>query len=295
VWVEGLSIASGVKLRAVGSRPLRIVAAFDIRIDGEIDLSSHASDPGAGSASNCPNGPEPGISCTHGGSGGGGGGFGAAGGDGGPGGVGHNCGSGNGGTPGGEGGIARDSLDDLVGGCAGRIGGFGDGAEADRGQGGYGGGGLQLVAHDALVVNGIIHAGGAGGLPGLLDRAGAGGGGSGGMIQLDGSTITIAGTAVLAANGGGGGGGCNDENEECPDATAGEDGKVSAAFAVGGLPAKAAEAGTGGAGGHLTLPEGQNGTGPMRGGGGGGGGVGWIRFNAIETQIANAIMSPAAR
>jgi hypothetical protein len=297
VWLDGLVIASGVTLRAVGTPPLRIVSTTDIVLDGDIDISSHHGDPGAGSATTCPEGPSPGIDCTHGGSGGGGGGLGADGGHGGSGGFGRNCGfpGGNVGAPGGLGGRARIELDDLVGGCSGRIGGQGDGGPDDRGDGGAGGGGIQLVAWGVLAVNGTIHAGGAGGQPGKLDRAGAGGGGSGGMIQLDGSTVLIGTSAVLAANGGGGGGGCNDNNAECAaSAKAGADGLPAATVAIGGAPAKTNESGTGGAGGYLMVPA-ENGTAPDRGGGGGGGGVGWIRITSIEREIGSAVMSPAVQ
>jgi hypothetical protein len=69
----------------------------------------------------------------------------------------------------------------------------------------------------------------------------------------------------------------------------------SAAVAIGGSPAKANEAGTGGAGGYLMVAAGQAGTAPDRGGGGGGGGVGWIRINAIERETTGAVMSPAVQ
>jgi hypothetical protein len=89
-------------------------------------------------------------------------------------------------------------------------GGGGSGTEFAGGGGGGGGGGgaVELGALGAITINGQVLADGAkGGDSPLFGYEG--GGGSGGGIILDGTTVTVTGTARVSAGGGGysGGGG----------------------------------------------------------------------------------------
>ncbi|HUH02428.1 MAG TPA: hypothetical protein VML75_10555, partial [Kofleriaceae bacterium] len=203
IWTSRFLVGAFATLRATGTRPLMVVSTGNISILGTLDASSfRASDAfsiGAGAnPSACPaSPPDPGQSCgAHGGSGGGGGGFGAGGGAGGEGGDGHSCGTD--GVPGGAGGLAlAANPGSLRGGCAGADGAQNNSGTSNRGIAGPGGGALHLVAFGSLSVSGVIHAGGAGGQPGLGDRAGGGGGGTGGMIGLEATNILLNAAAVV--------------------------------------------------------------------------------------------------
>ena len=298
VWTQRLQIDAGAGLRISGAFPLVLVSTSSITIDGFVDASSHHAagaysvGPGA-NPTVCPADlPEPGKTCSHGGSGGGGGGFGSVGGEGGRGAASRDCSgqvpntAASTGVAGGLGGVAAASSTALRGGCGGRGGGYGDGDASDAGMGGPGGGALGLVARTDLVVGatGVVHAGGAGGRGGGGSRAGAGGGGTGGMIYVAGGTVQIMAGGVLAANGGGGGGGGDGPGQP------GTDGRPSADVAPGGLRGNAGS--PGGEGGYMTTIPTGGGTGD-RGGSGGGGGVGVIRIQAgTTTSIAGAVISP---
>ena len=85
----------------------------------------------------------------------------------------------------------------LHGGCPGGIG----GANAVTAPA-LGGGAIALVAH-GIMLDGLVAAGGDGGIAPTNDNAGGNGGGAGGMIVLD--ALAIAGNGELDAKGGGGG------------------------------------------------------------------------------------------
>jgi len=85
----------------------------------------------------------------------------------------------------------------LHGGCPGGIG--GDNAVTAPA---LGGGAVALVAH-GIMLDGLVAAGGDGGVTPTIDNAGGNGGGAGGMIVID--ALTIAGSGELDAKGGGGG------------------------------------------------------------------------------------------
>jgi hypothetical protein len=300
IWLDGFIVSSASTLRVIGSKPLFVVSYGDIDVFGTVDAGSFfdtdadAYSRGAGAdPASCPAlPPEPGRTCAnHGGSGGGGGAFGGNGGSGGGGGDGRDCGGAfPDGIPGGAGGFAIATPATIRGGCGGRDGAPNNSAGSTAfGAGAPGGGALHLAARDAVTVSGNVLASGAGGGPGTGDRAGGGGGGSGGRIGLEGATVQLLSTAVLAANGGGGGGGC--ENGA---ATRGTDGLASATPAAGGAAQGKGEAG--GAGGSGSAPDGASAVVAERGGGGGGGGAGFVILYGPGTPLisAGAVVSPGA-
>jgi hypothetical protein len=297
IWVTRFAVPQDSSLRATGALPLRIVASSTIDVAGKIDVASYwtnrtsfATGAGANPAS-CPaDPPGAGRKCLqHAGSGGGGAGFGGAGGAGGPIATSRNC-DGVAGLAGGAGGLALGAPPAaLRGGCAGRDGSHSDDGEpGDEGRGGPGGGAIQLVARDRLTISGTVHAGGSGGTNCSGGRAGGGAGGTGGMIELESTTIELTSTGTLAANGGGGGGGC-----EGGASAPGTNGLAAALVTSGG--AKNGNGSDGGNGGYLAVPDGQTVTvAATRGGGGGGGGVGFIRLRAA-TVHQDGTVSPAPR
>jgi hypothetical protein len=255
-----LSIPRGLDL--VGSRPIALVAAGNITIDGGINGRPFCPDPGPGGfPGGGPGSPAPGSGGGAGGqnnrpSGGGGGGNGA------PGGY-----SGTSIAGGAVFGDARITL--LVGG-----GGGGGGGGNNANQGGGGGPGFQIVSASALSISGAINAGGCGGQHGGTNAAGAGGG-AGGTLLLEALTIHLVGGALLAANGGGGGGG----GGAAAGGSDGNDGNWDRFTAGGGGgTSPGARGGDGGAAGNLAGGGGD--TGPPDGGGGGG--VGWIRLDTLS-------------
>ncbi len=300
IWVEGLKIEAAATLRVVGSLPLMVVSTDKILVAGVIDVSSSRftgdSLPGAGAStdpSHCPVPPQPGVPCDrHGASGGGGGGFGSSGGQGDSGGVGHDCGDidddGKPRTAGG--GALAVPLTAIRAGCAGAPGSStteGGAVFDDRGEGGPGGGAIQLVARGTLIVSGVIDAGGGGGGPGSAHRASGGGGGSGGWIGLEAGELQIVGSATLAANGGGGGGGCDNSA-----ASAGEDALAAEEAAAGGDAS--GNGGDGHDGGYGTTGPDSADEDVERGGGGGGGGGGLIFVHSAGKLLidSNATISP---
>ena len=275
--VDTLAIEAGKTLRAIGDRPL-VVIANSITIDGALDVGAIREQPGAGGSRMGPGAGGNGSRVIQADSGGGGGAFGGAGGRGGSATCVFDC------APdaiasGGQLGIAYDSgLGKLLGGSGGGV------AQAPAtptacaaGIAGAGGGAVQLYARTAITISatGTIDAGGGGGRGGVACTSPANflagnGGGSGGAIFLQSATVTNSGT--IAANGGAGGSGGGNGG----DGVDGEDGRVATSPAMGGSAqgALSARGGNGGTG----MQGAQNGSdsGDRGNGGGGGGGVGQL-------------------
>lgn len=160
----------------------------------------------------------------------------------------------------------------LAGGCPGGIGGTNNFQVVAPG-----GGAVALVAM-TLTIDGIVAAGGAGGVTPTQDQSGGNGGGAGGMIVLD--APAISGTGEINAKGGGGG--------------EGKGGNATTSGSPGYNPIDRAEDGLGGStmgssggdGGHggpyldataiLTNTGADGGAGTSAGGGGGGGAAGLV-------------------
>ena len=243
-----------------GAAALAIVAAGDVTTNGTFQLlHTGAGTPGAWPAgAMCGGGDGNGGPVSGGGGGGGGGGRGARGGHGGL----------MMGNRGGSGGTVAGplSIEPLVGGCPG-------GSSIGRGNGGPGGGALQIVSATRIDITGILRASGAGA------PAGAGGGGGGGSVLLEAPLVTLAGTGIYAN---GGGGACRGNG--------GGDG-----FAQGGTAGICTTPGigNGGRGGWLANPPGR-GADAVTAGGGGGGGAGRIRINTADGSFSTAReVSPA--
>jgi len=281
-------IAAGIitisaPLRAIGARPLVLVAADSISVPMSIDVGSHrqpTESPGAGAdadPNSCAGTPPTGSSGGTSG-GGAGGSFMGAGGSGGSGGGSPN---GTGGTPGAPSGTDTS----LRGGCPGQDGASKIGTNSG-GAGGHGGGAVLLIAGNTITVDGTIKAGGEGGAGATGGFSGGGGGGAGGMIDLDAPLITVTGT--LIANGGGGGGGAGNGSAGAPgndavSTTAASGGSAGTAVGHGGNGSAGAASGSGGSG--------MSGSG-ADGGGGGGGGAGLIKGRI--TASPGSSVSPAA-
>ncbi len=282
----GLTLPSGVLLRAVGPNPLVFVVRGAVSIAGRISVSASGATPGAGAPS-CGvglGGAVPDVNLPQGG--GGGGGFGL------PGGRGSWWDGGW--TPGGQV-EGEDSLVPLRGGCAG-----GSVARSSPVAGGAGGGALQISASTELVLQGPgrLTAGGGGGgtylaMPGQTPNSGGGGGGSGGAILLEAPSIRLQSGSVVAANGGGGGQG---RQQSLGDAGANAlDDTLPAPGGCGG-----SACGKCGGNGGARFDSARDGSDagtfssctPPIGGGGGGGGVGRIRLNATACQLG-ATLSPS--
>jgi len=251
VPLQALSVSAGSSLRLVGTRPVAIVVRGDVVIEGSLDASSTATEPGAGADQACgaSAGADGSGSTSSGAGGGGGGGYGTVGGAG---------GSGDGARPG-VGGVVRGSaqLVPLLGGCTGGRGGgsftaavAGPAPQAPRlptsacSSHAAGGGALQLSAAGHIKVSGAIRANGASGARGCGNEGGGGGGGSGGALLLEASSVDAAPGALQVLGGAGG-----------------------AAEANGGRGAAAS-----------TLAGGPGQSHGSNGGGGGGGGFGRIRI-----------------
>ncbi|MEW5741558.1 MAG: hypothetical protein AB1938_21755 [Myxococcota bacterium] len=164
----------------------------------------------------------------------------------------------------------------LRGGCQG-----GRGGGAAPGDGGLGGGALQLTVSGLLTVGdgGVLTVSGAGGLGGSGDTSGGGGGGSGGTLLLEANRVNLVNCALTANGGGGGQGGKGPVGAPVAGGN-GEDGRTASATAANGGNIGGTAGGTGGAGAVLSASGsgGSNGGG-SEGGGGGGAGVGLIRIN----------------
>jgi hypothetical protein len=259
-----------------GMRPLVVLAAGSVHINGMLIVASRGSAMGAGAnPSACEKG-MPAEASGNGGGGGAGGSFSSFGGMGGNGATG----------TGGKAGATHALPATLRGGCAGQPGAAGSAAES---RGGAGGGAVYVVAGAQVAIRGTINASGAGGGGGAQSKGGGGGGGSGGMIALWSPTIENMG--VLMANGGGGGGGADNGASGNP----GADPTSALQAAIGGFGGSAsscsAAPGCGGSGAfadNASTNGGDDGTGA--GGGGGGGGAGWIRI--LSGQQVGGVVSP---
>ncbi len=271
-----ITVPAGSTVRAVGSRPLVLVAEGSLEVHGAIDLSSHRAagempaSVGAGAnASACQGFMRVPESKSVGGGGGAGASFAGRGGGGGDG---NNDGQYAGGGLTQTSPLSRPQV--LQGGCRGQNG----GGAADHasggpaGTGGDGGGALYLASKLVVVVTGKVLANGAGGGGGGA-QAGGGGGGSGGFIVLDAPDIKRGENSVLAANGGGGGQGGYYNNPDAITGAGGEDGTAGRA-ALGGFLSTAAGAGAEGSFGTAT--GGDNGGESFEAGGGGGGAAGFL-------------------
>jgi hypothetical protein len=293
---SNINVAAGVTLRAVGSRPLVLLASGNISVDGTIDVSSRRatrdavpvaeSIGAAGNHSMCSAFRRQVDSSVDGGAGGAGGTFGGTGGGGGDGNYDIIPARAQGGLAPLEPDMFPEAA--LRGGCRAQNGGNAGPTATNGGRGGPGGGIVVLMAKLGIVVNGAIAANGGGGMGGGA-QAGGGGGGSGGLIILQGATVRRAGK--LTANGGGGGeGGAIDIGEVI--GADGSDGGINASPATGGnsnLPPS-----RGGDGGARGAPGGDAGTFSNDAGAGGGGAVGFIRVIGLTSAAGTALESPAA-
>jgi hypothetical protein len=299
--MSSLTIASGTTLHLTGDKPIILLVYESANIAGTIDASADGTSAGPGADRDCDSGSaDDGAdgSPSKGSAGGGGGGFGSAGGRG---------ASGDGSsdwTPAGaaEGGA---ELVPLRGGCSG-----GSSGEAPNktsvGDGGGGGGAVQISVLGTLDISGKILATGGGGAAGEDGGGGSGGGGSGGAILLEAGAFTINASAVISANGGGGGAG-QPYPLDADSSTGGEDGHAAAVVAAGGIAIGIG--GNGGTGawrdadatdgvlptsGEYAIGSGSTTITVWGGGGGGGGGAGRIRVNHGSTCPMGGTFTPTA-
>lgn len=279
--------AGSVSVR--GSRPLVLVAATTLTVDGTLDASSTRSPAVIGAAANwsscaAGNTPQNGNGSNSSGGGGAGGSFTDRGGDGGDGST--NRTSKNGGTSG-----ATVDATMLHGGCRGQNGGTSGSA---GGPGGSSGGALYLISAQTISVSstGRVFASGAGGAGGESQQnggGGGGGGGSGGMIAFEAPTITI--TGIVAANGGGGGGGAGGSSSNVDGGPGGDGTTTSFSTRATGGAAGDAGATDGGRGGIANPLAGEAaGNATQAGGGGGAGSAGliWAKGALTGAQISPA-------
>lgn len=294
--VGTLTINENVDVRVTGSRPLVIISAEDIVLNGSIEAGAEGQTAGAGGA-------EPGAGAgagqegahfegTSNDAGGGGAGHATAGGRGAQGctergGFGTSCDDSDA-AEGGPAGVAygEAALETLFGGSGGGRGGEG-GNSCPGGPGGAGGGAVQLYALGTITVgsNGGVSVGGGGGQGG--DRqdgedscaaSGGGGGGSGGSVYLQADSIRIDG--VIAANGGGGGA----ASDGLVPGESGDDGALGSTPAAGGAdPGDGGSPGGAGAAGRSGPQQGEDQDGEPNGGGGGGA-AGRIVFNCNDLE-----------
>jgi hypothetical protein len=293
--------------RVTGNMPVAFVAYGDIVLEGILDISADVgvAGPGAlvctgnGRGSDQPGGYWSNRLPGHNGSGQyiwnsagpGGGGFGSDGAQGGD----------NSTATGGAGGTANGvaALTPLRGGCPG--GGVNSG-QVDVGNGGRGGGAVQLVsATGQIVVMGLspalagVHAGGSGGRgcdnngtstmsPPPGTGCGPGGGGSGGGILLEAASVRFETSSVLLAAGGGGGG-----SGGCGEPRHGQEAPPNGSTAAGGnCPVETwGTPGPGGSGASASSAQ-VGGSVTYFDGGGGGGGLGRIRINTVDGNYAGA-------
>jgi hypothetical protein len=289
-YATSIAIAEGVVIRAIGARPLVLVASTAITVAGRLDVSSTrqrlgsvpvAESVGAGGEGDtCPANLRSPKSDFGGGGGAAGASFSGKGGDGG---TGDDNNSGT--TPDGkgEGGQASapmpvSGITTVRGGCRGQVGGgFDNNPQGEPpGAGGPPGGAIYLAAALQITIesNGGISANGGGGMGGG-SQSGGSGGGSGGLIILEATEIHRLGK--LTANGGGGGeGGVYFVNIARVTGAPGEDGMFDATPAPGGDSDEENVEGNGGAGAAIATRDGAPGTKSNEGGAGGGGASGFI-------------------
>jgi hypothetical protein len=287
IIVSDFTMQTGTILEVEGDNPLAIISLNSIVVQGDIYVNSEVggrTGPGSGPDMLCEgmqaakDGKEKGNK----GGGGGGAGFGE---NGRKGGKANNENMSEGAA--GKKVTGATPPDEVRGGCPGGDGGVGDGS--GEGGGGEGGGAILLSARNDVTVSGGIHAGGAGGGRASAGHSGGGGGGSGGYIALEAPLITLANSAILAANGAGGGAGI--ETELGAD---GMDGQLGAITAEGGPSDVDQSAGDGGSGGREGVDAVQ-GEDAGEGGGGGGAGVGFVVIHFTDAyEPFLAVITPAA-
>lgn len=171
-----------------------------------------------------------------------------------------------------------------------------------RGNGGAGGGAIQLVSLTRVSIGatGQIVLNGKGGSGPQYVRALGAGGGSGGTLVIEAPAVSLSAGSLAVANGGGAAGGC----PTCMDAGGivvcdgpdGEDGQLSATRAAGGLCVFAGAGGYEANGSTSPSPNGQNADGNAISGGGGGGSSGFIIIRARTAAnimvVGGAVVSP---
>lgn len=294
--LAGFQMRDNAMLVIRGEEPLIISVHGSAMIAGTIDASALGQQAGPG-GSTCQAeaggdalAPPATVSNWSAGGGGAGGGFGSSGGAGGRGDTENNTPM----TPGGAAMLAAQdvTLTPLRGGCSGGRGGNKDPQAMSLGtpgDGGGGGGALQITVRDQLDLGGVarLAANGGGGGRGqngvYTDQTGGhvgvggGGGGSGGGILVEGGEVTIGASVFLCANGGGGGGGTHNNDGPITD---GAPGTCSSTVALGGDGSNG-DGGNGAVGSNAGAP-GIDGTKQDDGGGGGGGAVGRIRIRAVS-------------
>jgi hypothetical protein len=265
VAATDVMIANNRRLRAIGTRPLVIVATGAIVIDGTIDVSG-------GAGANPTTCVAPAAATSR---------------QGGAGGSWHGRGGTGGGVTSGLGPTAAAATNTVAfrGGCRG-----GDGAGNSFGTGGSGGGALYLIGQ-AITINDTLNASGDGG-GGATNDGGGGGGGAGGFIGLDAPTVTIGASGRVFANGGGGGEGGTDYKDGNGGGASG--GPTSSASGGSGWAPKGGNGGNGSSG---TALDGNNGSAGgscgrnSSSGGGGGGGAGFVYVYPAQT-LGGAIAPP---
>jgi hypothetical protein len=263
--IAGMTVDVDDRLTAVGSRPLVLLSLTHLVIGptGYVDASSSHLGMPIGSGANpalCPP-----LGLSTGGAGGAGGSFTGRGGTGGAGTL------GMGGVP-----APPSSATMLRGGCSGGVGSGQIGASA-----GAGGGAVDLIAGEALMIGGIVDASGAGGSGGAGAAGGGGGAGSGGMIGLVAKQVQITASAQLFANGGGGGGAGTDSMA----GGSGADPTMATVPAPGGISVS----GSGGDGSAGQAVDGADGSPGSPAGGGGGGGAGVIALDTPSLALSGTV------
>ncbi|WNG29297.1 hypothetical protein F0U62_38870 [Cystobacter fuscus] len=284
------------ELRLVGNRPVIFAVYGDATLNSYILANGSATVPGAGGSldSVCKDARRGrgGVSSASVGGGGGGAGGGTAGAAGAKGSV-------NDALPGDGGSAGGNVFVPLVGGCSGGSG----GGNNEAGQGGVGGGAVQISVAGTLTVNQRVSASGGGGRGGQGlpngPAGGGGGGGSGGQVLLEAHQLNLSNSSRLTANGGGGGEGGGYLSTTTRNGRGGGDGLVDSANQAAGGGDDAPFGGDGGKGGSRNGPPGAGNSGTSSGGGGGGGGgggaAGHIRLRSVRPCSINgaAVISPA--
>lgn len=267
-----VSIPVGTTLRAVGTKPLVILATNSLSVAGTIDVASRRGQPSGAGAQPAACSAGTAATATQGGAGGSFGGRGGNGGD-----V----------LAAGPASATTTAVNAFRGGCRG-----GTGAGAMPGAGGNGGGAVYLIASSTITISGTVNASGSGAANAMV-TAGGGGGGTGGMIGIDAPMVTALAGSSIFANGGGGGEGSTPQKVGAP----GADPATPLAGAPGGVNGakRGGDGGAGSAGVTITGAAGTNGGVCDRGGasgGGGGGGAGVIRVFPAQT-LAGSVSPPS--
>ncbi|MBA3541121.1 MAG: hypothetical protein H0T79_16030 [Deltaproteobacteria bacterium] len=282
--VAGQNVTVTGAVRAVGSRPLIIVALGELHFDAALDVSTNrGANVGPGvvaSAVDCnTNGITGSSTTTIGGGGGAGGTFQGRGGMGGGGDV--------NGQKGGASSAMLPAPTILGPGCKGGNGGdkFLNSTHLG-GTGGLPGGVIALIASTITVEPGVVIAAGGGGGEAGADAAGGGGGGAGGLIVFDAQSITNNGR--VQANGGGGASGSAIGGAG---AVGGNGGTNIALGGDSGLSSNDGNGGTGSISSNLTGAPGFMAQADQSGGGGGGG-AGFILVRGMTILGAGTFSPP---